>query len=109
VRGHVLLIIQGRKLWSAYEMSQQEDLEQEAKAIALFLEELGLKLEWYKYLTSTPQRTPLRGEVFGKFARNNLPKLNNMNDLIQKYLGQNSLLHYSIDDYVILAKPCISK
>jgi len=69
-----------------------------------FLAELGLELVWYKYLTSTGSRIPLPITEFGKFAREKLPKQLYMSPILQQYFGQKHQLHYTLDDYVILAK-----
>ncbi len=102
--GCVLLIVQGRKLFQAYDVRQSEDISQERRVIQMFLEELGLRLEWYKYLTSTYKRTSMSGTEFAKFARENLPKQEYLNPLKRKYLGQKFASDYVIDDYVILAR-----
>lgn len=101
--GHVLIIVQGRRLFQAYSRNQTEDQAQEEKLVRDFIEELGLKLEWYKYMTSTGKRIPLRGE-FGRFARNNLSVQPHINPLRRKYLDPPYDLHYVLDDYAILAK-----
>ncbi|NWF62468.1 MAG: hypothetical protein HXY43_25325 [Fischerella sp.] len=69
-----------------------------------FVTELGLDLVSYKYLTSTSLRTPLGSAEFGKFALDKLPKQLHMRPMIKKYLAQKNQLHYTLDDYVILAK-----
>ncbi|NER35023.1 MAG: photosystem II assembly protein [Oscillatoria sp. SIO1A7] len=101
--GYVLLIVQGAKLFISYETDRKEDLRQEKDVIAQFLDELGLTLEWYKYIDSTGLRTPL-GSEFGKFARESLPVQKSMSQLQRQYLGVKYNAHYAIDDYVILAK-----
>jgi hypothetical protein len=98
------LIVQGKKLFDAYNVRQGEDVSQEQKVIQMFLEELGLKLEWYKYITSTDKRTPMRRVEFCKFARENLPKQKYISLLKQQHLGQKFISAYVIDDYVILAR-----
>ena len=100
--GYVLLIVQGRKLFNLYDVSPTEDIAVERTTIAQFLQELGLQLEWYQYLTSTGKRTPLKS--FGKFARENLPSQHHLSHLRQKYLQEPYVANYCIDDYVILAK-----
>ncbi|HEY9710497.1 MAG TPA: hypothetical protein V6D48_19975, partial [Oculatellaceae cyanobacterium] len=102
--GYVLLIVQGRKLFKVYGVRRSEDISQEQSVIQMFLEELDLKLEWYKYLTSTDKRTPTSGVEFAKFAREKLPKQKYMNPLKQQYLQQKFVSDYVIDDYVILAR-----
>lgn len=102
--GYVLLIVQGTKLFKTYNVRQTEDIIQEQNVINLFLKELELKLEWYKYLTSTDKRIPTFGVKFARFATDNLPKQKYMNPLKQRYLDQKFASSYTIDDYVILAK-----
>ncbi|MBD2608880.1 photosystem II assembly protein [Scytonema hofmannii FACHB-248] len=104
LQGYVLLVVQDKKLFKAYDAYQVEDQEHEKKVVNKFLAELGLELVWYKYLTSTGSRTPYSAVEFGKFALANLPKQLYMSSMIQKYLGQKYQQHYSLDDYVILAK-----
>jgi hypothetical protein len=70
--GRILLIIQGRKLFAAYDVFQTEDIADETMVIEMFLEELNLKLDWYHYLTSTGLRMPIK-TGFTQFASNNLP------------------------------------
>lgn len=103
IDGYALLIIQGRKLFNMYDILPSENVEEECELIQMFLEELGLKLEWYKYLTATGQRKPMK-QGFAQFARENLPGQNYLNTLKQKYLQQRYPSSYAIDDYVILAK-----
>jgi hypothetical protein len=103
VGGYVLLIVQGKKLFDAYEIRQSEDINQEQSLIEMFLEELGLRLEWYKYLTSTGKRTPI-GSEFAKYARENLPQQKYISTLNKQYLEQKYISSYAIDDYVVLAK-----
>ncbi|MCA1992591.1 MAG: photosystem II assembly protein [Coleofasciculus sp. S288] len=103
VGGYVLLIVQGMKLFNAYDVPL-DDMSQEQIVIREFLEELGLQLEWYKYLTSTGERVPMNGAEFGKFARENLPEQKYMSPLKRQYLGQQFDSNYVLDDYVILAK-----
>ena len=86
-----------------YDVLPTEDTGEEQTVITTFLEELGLHLEWYKYLTSTGKRTPINTE-FAKFARENLPSQNHLGSLRKKYLQESYLANYVIDDYVILAK-----
>lgn len=102
--GYVLLILQDKKLYKGYDAYQCEDHEQEKRLVNKFLEELGLELVWYKYLTSTGLRSPLLGAEFGKFAQEKLPLQTYMNTILQKYLNQRFQSHYALDDYVILAK-----
>ena len=103
-KGYVLLIIQGRKLFKAYNVRPNEDGNQEATVVRRFVEELGLTIEWYKYITSTGKRTPTPSNEFAKFAEQNLPPQNYMGVLMQQYLGIQYKSNYVLDDYVILAK-----
>lgn len=97
--GYVLLLIQGEQLFGMYDVYPTEDILQEQNIIQLFLEELGLKLEWYKYLTSTGKRTPDAEEL----ERINLPEQKYINALQQQYLNSTSPSRYIADDYAILA------
>jgi hypothetical protein len=102
--GYVLIIVQGRKLFQSYNNRKQtEDQAQEEKLIKDFINELGLKLEWYKYLTSTGKRIP-SGANFGIFVKENLFTQPHMSLLLKQYLNQKYDSHYTLDDYAILAK-----
>jgi len=103
-QGYVLVIVQDKKLFKAYNTYQIEDEKQENQVVSKLINELGLELVWYKYLTSTGLRTPLRGTEFGNFAQERLPKQLDMNRILQQYLGQKYQSCYTLDDYVILAK-----
>lgn len=103
-QGYVLLIVQDKKLFKTYDAYQVEDHDHEKKLVSKLVAELGLELVWYKYLTSTGLRTPLGITEFAKFAREKLPKELHMSPMSQKYLGQKYQSHYTLDDYVILAK-----
>ncbi|MEH2137628.1 photosystem II assembly protein [Nostoc sp.] len=102
--GYILLIVQDKKLFKTYDVHQVENQEQEENVVHKILAELGLELVWYKYLTSTGSRKPLAVAEFGKFARDKLPKQLYMSPIVQQYLGKKHQLHYTLDDYVILAK-----
>lgn len=101
--GFVILIIQGRNLFKAYNAYQSEDSNQEKNLVIRFVEDLGLKLEWYNYISSTGKRTSNRDE-FGRFARDNLPVQIYMSKLKRQYLDYKYDSHYALDDYVIVAK-----
>ena len=101
--GHVLLIVQGRKLFNIYQIEPTENIVEEEAMINMFVEELGLDLIWYKYLTSTGKRTPIE-QNFAKFARENLPSQARISNIRKKYLSETYVAHYTIDDYVILAR-----
>ncbi|MEH2057929.1 MAG: photosystem II assembly protein [Nostoc sp.] len=102
--GYILIILQDKKLFKIYDVHQLENQEHEKNVVEKFLAELGLELVWYRYLTSTGSRIPLSGIEFGKFARQKLPKQLYMSPILQQYFGQKHQLHYTLDDYVILAK-----
>ncbi len=103
-QGYVMLIIQDKKLFKAYNTYRTEDKEQEKNVVYKFVEELGLKLVWYKYLTSTGLRKSSTIVDFAKFARENLPKQVYISSMLKKYFDQNYESNYTLDDYVILAK-----
>ncbi len=102
-QGYVMLIIQDKKLFKAYNTYRTEDKEQEKNVVYKFVEELGLKLVWYKYLTSTGLRKSYTID-FAKFARENLPKQVYISSMLKKYFDQNYESKYTLDDYVIIAK-----
>ncbi len=103
-QGYVLLIIQDKKLFKAYDTVKLEDKEKERILVNQFIGEMGLELVWYRYLTSTASRKLLSGNEFGKFAKDNLPKQVHISLMLQQYLEQKYLSCYTLDDYVILAK-----
>ncbi len=100
--GHVLLIIQDKKLFMSYGVQQTENHEQEESVVRTFVKELGLNLVWYKYLTSTNSREYIAD--FGKFAQENLPLQSYISPMARQYLQLKHDLNYTLDDYVILAK-----
>jgi hypothetical protein len=76
--------------------------------INLLLDDLNLKLVFYKYLTSTGSRKYHAN--FRKYAEENLPAQPYMSNLRKLYLKQQQNFHdfhYTLDDYVILAQPKI--
>ncbi|MEA5540526.1 photosystem II assembly protein [Limnoraphis robusta Tam1] len=101
--GYVLLIIQDKKLWKINNLNCCEDPIQEQELVEKMLREMELNLVWYKYLTSTPQRSTMKGSEFAKFARSNLPPQTYMGKLMREYLGVKYNSSYTLDDYVILA------
>lgn len=102
--GYVMIVVQGRRLFQAYNRNQTENPFQEARLVRDFIDELGLKLEWYKYMTSTGKRIPIGGYEFAKFASKNLPRQKHMSPLLRQYLEQRYDSNYALDDYTILAK-----
>ena len=102
-QGYVLLIVQDKKLFKFYNTQKVEDKEQEENLVCKFVAEFVLELVWYRYLTSTGLRTAY-SSGFAKFARENLPQQVYMSPMIKKYFYQNHESHYTLDDYVILAK-----
>ncbi|MDB9374100.1 photosystem II assembly protein [Nodularia sphaerocarpa] len=103
-QGYVLLVIQDKKLFKFYNSQQNEDVEQEKNIVIQFVSDLGLKLVWYRYLTSTNSRSFYSASKFTRFARENLPKQLYMTPIIQKYFSQKYESNYTLDDYVILAQ-----
>jgi len=101
--GRVLLIVQGKKLFNAYDSQISEDVALESQLIQMFVAELGLKLDWYKYLSSTNQRVARKSEFY-QYAKNNLFPQQDLSNLSKTYLKQHYLSHYAIDDYIILAR-----
>jgi len=77
--------VQGTKLFRAYNV-QSEVLSQEQSLVRRFVEELGLSLEWYKYITSTGRRDFI--EDFSKFVKE-LPYQKFMSTLKRQHLGVN--------------------
>lgn len=103
--GWVLLIIQGRKLFNTYNIPQTENIEIEQQALTQFTQDLGLKLNWYQYVTSTESRIPM-ADGFAEYARANLPHQPHLNQLKRQYCDfLYSSACYTIDDYIILAQP----
>ncbi len=102
--GFVLLIIQDKKLFKAYNLKPTKNYNQEKEIIDDLLKSMGLKLFSYKYLTSTDRRTGMKGREFGKFASDYLPSQTRISQLTKKYLGIKYDLNYTLDDYVILAQ-----
>ncbi|MCL1474932.1 hypothetical protein LAY57_30350, partial [Argonema antarcticum A004/B2] len=72
------------------------------RQVKRFVEDMGLNLVLYKYLTSRDRREQISD--FGKFARENLPCQTYMSPLFRQYFKLNFDLNYALDDYVILAK-----
>ena len=100
--GYALLIIQEKKLLIPYNIRQIEDCQQELSVVKEFVDELGLNLVWYKYLTSTGRRTSHPN--FAKFARENLPLQRFISPLFRQHFKLPYDLNYKLDDYVILAQ-----
>ncbi|HBW56350.1 MAG TPA: photosystem II assembly protein [Oscillatoriales bacterium UBA8482] len=102
--GYVLFIVQDKKLFSAYNLRHRQDYHLEYSVIRSFIEEMGLKLVWYKYLTSTGTREQLSPSEFGKLAREKLPLQSYISPLCKDYFNLNYNSSYTIDDYMILAQ-----
>ncbi|NEP86258.1 MAG: photosystem II assembly protein [Okeania sp. SIO2C2] len=100
--GYVMLIVQINKIFNIYNMQRKEDAVQEKKLVEKFVEELGLKLEWYKYVTSTGIREYHKD--FLKYANEKLPPQKYISPLKRQYLGLNHNSNYGLDDYIILCK-----
>lgn len=103
-QGYVLLIIQDKRLFKAYDAIQVEDKAKERNVVNQFIDEMGLKLVWYRYLISTASRKTLPVNEFAKFAQERLPKQPQMSLIMKQYFGQKYQNNYTLDDYVILAK-----
>jgi hypothetical protein len=98
--GTVMLIIQWSKIPGR---SRDCSVETERELLRRFVEQdLGLELEWCRYLTSTGQRGKL--DDFGAFAREHCPAQGNISGVAHDYLDANWVSHYAIDDYIILAR-----
>lgn len=106
-QGYVLLTIQDKKLFKHYHLETGSDRLEELGVVTRFVEELGLKLVWYKYLNSIDKRKTVSGPEFAKFARENLYPQKRMKSLLHQYLGLPFDYRYTIDDYVILAQNAI--
>jgi len=107
--GWVLLIIQGRKLFKTYNIPQTEGTETEREALTQLTSDLGLKLNWYQYVTSTESRLPMK-ENFAQYASENLPNQPHLNQLKRQYCDfLYSSKQYVIDDYIILAQPQLTQ
>lgn len=102
--GYVLFIVQGKKLFQGFNLKHRQDYHKGDAVMQSFLEEIGLKLVWYKYLTSTGMGDQMTPAEFGKFAREKLPRQNYMSPLCKDYFNLNYDSSYTIDDYMILAK-----
>lgn len=99
--GYVLLIIQEKKLLKPYNIRRVDDCQQELSVVQNFLDELGLNLVWYKYLSSTGSRK--FHPSFAKFARENLHCQQFISPLFRQHFKLPYDLSYVVDDYVILA------
>lgn len=102
--GYVLFIVQDKKLFKGFNLTHRQDYHKGDTVMQSFLEEIGLKLVWYKYLTSTGMGDQMTPAEFGKFAREKLPRQNYISPLCQDYLSLKHDLNYTIDDYIILAQ-----
>ncbi|MBE9097490.1 photosystem II assembly protein [Tychonema sp. LEGE 07203] len=100
--GCVLLIIQEKKLLIPYNVRRVDDCQQELSVVQQFVDELGLNLVWYKYLSSTGIRTSHPN--YAKFARENLPVKEFISPLFRQHFKLHYDSNYALDDYVILAK-----
>ena len=100
--GHVLLIIQNKLLLRINGSNQINNVKQEEDILERFLSNFGLSLIWYKYFSSTPIRGSLPD--FATFAKNNLLPQKFISPLLRRYANQKYISHYTLDDYVILAR-----
>jgi len=98
--GYVLLIIQGSQIWQT---SQGCNLEAEHGLIQHFVEgDLGLELEWCRYLSSTGQRGKI--DNLYTFQRQFCPPQHALSSIARTYFNYDQDLHYFVDSYLILAK-----
>jgi hypothetical protein len=102
-QGKILLIIQANKLYKIFDTYPEENIYLENQAVNNFINRLGLKLIWYKYLTSTGERITKKLD-FLKFAKENLPEQSHLSILKQKYFFQKFISNYAVDDFVIFAE-----
>lgn len=100
--GYVLLIIQEKKLLIPYNIRQIESCDQELSVVKQFVDDLGLNLVWYKYLSATGSRRS--NPDFAKFARENLALQKLISPLFRQHFNLHYDLNYKLDDYVILAQ-----
>ncbi|MBD2552226.1 hypothetical protein H6G51_02935 [Limnothrix sp. FACHB-708] len=104
--GYVLFVIQDKKFRSFQGLNNRSLTDtQEKAAVITFLRMLNLDLEWYCYLNSTGQRSPLGKQEFKQFAIKNLPPQSRISRLRRDYAGATFDLNYGLDDYVIVARP----
>lgn len=102
--GYALLIVQGRKLYKFYNLPPNRiHGEREDILVRNFLNEMGLRLKDYTYISSTGRRTFHKKEFY-QFAESRLPKYESMRTIHHQYLGVKRDLHYAVDDYIILAQ-----
>ena len=100
--GYALLIIQEKKLLVPYNVRLVDDCKQELSVVQQFVDDLGLNLVWYKYLSATGSRKSHPN--FAKFARENLSVQKFISPLFRQHFKLHYDLNYKLDDYVILAK-----
>ncbi len=102
--GKVLLVIQGNKFYKMFDGYPEENLSRERYLIESFLSSLGLRLVFYKYLTSTGQRINNK-ESFKQLIQDNvLPERPQISKLQEKYFHYSSMAKYVIDDFIIYAE-----
>ncbi len=101
--GVIILIVQGRKLFKAYESSLREDQIQEKRILEKFMMDIGLNAVFYQYATSTGQRQYMKD--FSDYSRRHCPPRLHLNALARQYLQLNYDSYYSLDDYIILCQP----
>lgn len=98
--GTVMLIIQWSKIPGR---TRDCSVETERELLRRFVEQdLGLELEWCRYLTSTGQRDKL--DDFAAFVREHCPAQDKISWVAHDYLDTHWVSHYTIDDYIILAR-----
>ncbi|HLO86148.1 MAG TPA: photosystem II assembly protein [Nostocaceae cyanobacterium] len=103
-KGYVILIIQDKKLLKAYGVNKILNQEQQRNIVNKFINEMGLELIDFRYFRSTNPHQVLSSREFAKFADENLPKQQHIHFFNQQYFNQKYPSHYTLDDYVILAR-----
>ncbi len=103
--GYVLLIIKEEKLFTISGKYQKiKNHKQESNRVSKLVEELGLNLVWYKYLTSTDSREHFAPDILEKFVQEYLPNQTHISPLVREYCQLDLDSSYTVNDYVILAK-----
>lgn len=98
--GIVMLIVQWSKIPGR---TRDCSAETERELLRRFVElDLGLELEWCRYVSSTGQRGKI--DNFAAFAREHCPPQPKISWVAHDYLDESHIRNYAIDDYIILAR-----
>ncbi|NJN63338.1 MAG: hypothetical protein HC795_19100 [Coleofasciculaceae cyanobacterium RL_1_1] len=98
--GMVMLIVQWSKIPGR---TRDCSAATERDLLRRFVElDLGLELEWCRYVSSTGQRGKI--DNFAMFAREHCPPQPKISWVAHDYLDESHIRHYAIDDYIILAR-----